>query len=258
MTAPTTAALYVRPSPLALPVEEQLLKLRALAARYGWHPHDFVESDAEASATWEACLRGLRDRDCQVLVVASLDRLGLRLPVLLRVVDELVGIGVRILAVAEAVDTGSSEGRAFADSCRLLLGFERARHVERTRAGMEWARRRGSRVGNQAGSFDKERATALRDRGWGQIRIARELGVGVGRVHRWVKEEYRPAEARRVREGRGAGLPLNEGAAGDSVGEHGQRHVIQEPGAGYGVRKPDGPSRFAARPCFWGRRERGF
>ena len=34
----------------------------------------------------------------------------------------------------------------------------------------------------------------LRDQGWGQIRIARELGVGVGRVNRWVQEEYLPPE----------------------------------------------------------------
>src|SRR5947209_6733411 len=82
-----------------------------------------------------------------------------------------------------------------------------ARHAERTKGGVEGARRRGTRIGNQAVVFDKERAPQLRDRGWGQIRIARELGVGVGRVHRWVQEEYRPLEARRVREGVEAALP---------------------------------------------------
>jgi hypothetical protein len=40
--------------------------------------------------------------------------------------------------------------------------------------------------------FDTDTATALRDQGWGQIRIARKLGVGVGRVNRWVRDEYVP------------------------------------------------------------------
>ena len=44
--------------------------------------------------------------------------------------------------------------------------------------------------------FDKERATELRDEGWGQIRIARELGIGVGRVNEWVRDEYIPLDQR--------------------------------------------------------------
>ena len=40
------------------------------------------------------------------------------------------------------------------------------------------------------------KATELRDQGWGQIRIARELGVGVGRVSQWVQEEYLPPDRR--------------------------------------------------------------
>jgi DNA invertase Pin-like site-specific DNA recombinase len=61
---------------------------------------------------------------------------------------------------------------------------------------MRAARARGSQIGPRKRPFDAERATQLRDQGWGQIRIARELGVGVGRVNRWVKEEYLPPERR--------------------------------------------------------------
>ena len=37
----------------------------------------------------------------------------------------------------------------------------------------------------------------MRDRGLGQIKIARALGVGVGRVNAWANEEYVPQEVRR-------------------------------------------------------------
>jgi DNA invertase Pin-like site-specific DNA recombinase len=70
---------------------------------------------------------------------------------------------------------------------------------ERTKAGMRAARARGSQIGPKKRPFDAERATRLRDQGWGQIRIARELGVGVGRVNKWVKEGYLPPERRTSR-----------------------------------------------------------
>ena len=39
--------------------------------------------------------------------------------------------------------------------------------------------------------FDKKRATELRKAGWGQVRIARKLGVGVGTVNKWVHNEFK-------------------------------------------------------------------
>jgi transcriptional regulator with XRE-family HTH domain len=32
----------------------------------------------------------------------------------------------------------------------------------------------------------------LEQKGWSQYRLARELGVSAGEVHRWVKEDYNP------------------------------------------------------------------
>ena len=74
--------------------------------------------------------------------------------------------------------------------------FELSIIRERTKAGMRSAKARGSQIGPKKRPFDSEKATRLRDHGWGQIRIARELGVGVGRVNRWCKEEYLPPDRR--------------------------------------------------------------
>jgi len=62
------------------------------------------------------------------------------------------------------------------------------------------ARLRGSQIGQkrwfQQRYFDKKKATKLRDRGWSQIAIARELGIGLGRVIQWDWEEYLPPDQR--------------------------------------------------------------
>ena len=76
----------------------------------------------------------------------------------------------------------------------VLAEYELAMIRDRTRAGMRAARARGSQIGPTKNYFDKEKATKLRDQGWGQIRIAKELGIGVGRVNKWIKKEYIPPD----------------------------------------------------------------
>ncbi len=79
----------------------------------------------------------------------------------------------------------------------VLADYELSMIRERTRAGLRAARARGSQVGKVKLYFDKDKATQLRDQGWGQIKIARELGIGVGRVNQWVRDEYIPQHLRK-------------------------------------------------------------
>ncbi len=77
---------------------------------------------------------------------------------------------------------------------------------------------RGSKIGNQKRFFDEKKATRLRDQGWGQIRIARELSVHLGQIYRWAQSfwgcglqhggsshELRNRRNERVRPGHGRG-----------------------------------------------------
>ena len=49
---------------------------------------------------------------------------------------------------------------------------------------------RGKQIGDRKRYFDTDKTAELRRNGWGQIRIAKALGVGVGRVNQWVREEH--------------------------------------------------------------------
>jgi DNA invertase Pin-like site-specific DNA recombinase len=68
----------------------------------------------------------------------------------------------------------------------VMAEYERSIISERTKAGMRAARQRGSRIGNRKAYFDVSKAHQLHLDGWGQIRIAKSLGVGVGTVNQWV------------------------------------------------------------------------
>jgi DNA invertase Pin-like site-specific DNA recombinase len=78
----------------------------------------------------------------------------------------------------------------------VLAEYELSLIRERTCAGMRAAKAKGKQIGNRLRYFDVNEATRLRDSGMGQIRIARKLGVGVGRINAWARDEYLPPSKR--------------------------------------------------------------
>jgi DNA invertase Pin-like site-specific DNA recombinase len=65
-----------------------------------------------------------------------------------------------------------------------MAEFERALIQERVRAGLRNARAKGKRLGRPGVNLSEARVVALRASGASLRAIAKELGVGVGTVHR--------------------------------------------------------------------------
>ena len=76
----------------------------------------------------------------------------------------------------------------------VLADYELSIIRERTKAGLRRAKAQGKQVGKKKNFFDKKKAATLRDAGWGQQRIARELKVGVGTLRTFLELEYVPQE----------------------------------------------------------------
>ena len=95
----------------------------------------------------DKCLAALTAGD--VLTVWKLDRLGRSLPHLVAVLEDLQGRGVGFLSLTEAIDTGSAAGRLLGHVIAALADFERALIAERTRAGIQAAKRRGVKLGRK-------------------------------------------------------------------------------------------------------------
>ena len=137
---------------------------------------------------WNACWEAIQRHNVTVLVVHALDRLGRSLPHLVKIVTELAERNVVLVSYRENIDLSTSSGRMLAGIFSVLAEYERSIISERTKAGMRAARSRGSKIGNERRWFDVERAASLHALGWGQIRIARELKVGVGTVNAWARQ----------------------------------------------------------------------
>ncbi|NQT16562.1 MAG: recombinase family protein [Planctomycetes bacterium] len=194
-------AIYVRVSTDEQNPDAQLRDLREYVRSRGWkNVTEYVDlgfsgakdSRPKWNELWDAVQKGR----VHVLVTHALDRLGRSLAHLVKIIFTLTERNVTLVSFRENIDLSTAQGRLIASIFAVLAEYELSMIRERTRAGMRAAKARGSKIGNQKRFFDKKKAIQLRDQGYGQIRIARKLGIGVGRVNRWVKQEYLPPEKR--------------------------------------------------------------
>jgi DNA invertase Pin-like site-specific DNA recombinase len=121
-----------------------------------------------------------------VFVVWKLDRLGRSLSHLITVVQELGDKGCGFQSLSENINTTTAGGRLVFHLMGSLAEFERALIAERTKAGLDAARRRGVRIGRRkAMDPDQVRhARALLEAGERPTDIARTLQVGRSTLYR--------------------------------------------------------------------------
>ena len=201
MSKQPKVAIYARVSTEDQSTDAQLRDLREFVGNRRWHGvKEYVDvgvSGAKDSRpAWNDLWDSIQKGRVHVLVVHALDRLGRSLPHLVKIIGTLAERNVTLVSFRENIDLSTSTGRMVAGIFSVLADYELSIIGERTRAGMRAARARGSQIGPRKRPFNKKKATKLRDQGWGQIRIARELGIGVGRVNEWVHDEYLPPEQR--------------------------------------------------------------
>lgn len=201
MTKQPKVAIYARVSTDEQSVDAQLRDLREYAENRGWKgvqefTDEGISGAKDSRPAWNELWDAIQKNRVKVLVVHALDRLGRSLPHLVKIISTLTEKNITLVSFRENIDLGTASGRMIAGIFSVLADYELSIISERTRAGMRAAKARGSQIGPRKGYFDKAKATQLRDQGWGQIRIARALSIGVGRVNCWVKEEYLPTDQR--------------------------------------------------------------
>jgi DNA invertase Pin-like site-specific DNA recombinase len=130
------------------------------------------------------CLDYLRPGD--TLVVAELSRLGRSMKHLVATVESLAGRGVEFRSLKENVDTSGASGKLVFGVFCAISQFERDLIAERTREGIEAAKRRGAKVGRKA-TFTpdlKEKAAKMRAGGMTVAEVCQTLGVGRATYYR--------------------------------------------------------------------------
>ena len=171
-------------------VENQRPDVEALAAARGLTIGEAYE-DCESAARRRpgltrllTALRAGRLGPAPVLLVWSLDRLGRGLACF-DTYRELCRLGVRVVSAREPwLDVDGPARELLVAVMSWVSGFERTRLIERTKAGLERARRHGRVPGRPRAAIDAGAAFALRQRGLSIQAIADELSCSPSSLHR--------------------------------------------------------------------------
>jgi DNA invertase Pin-like site-specific DNA recombinase len=143
----------------------------------------------------DAALAALQPGD--VLTVWRLDRLGRTMRHLVNTVTDFAERGIGFQSITEAMDTTTAGGELLFHVMGALAQFERRLNAERSRAGIEAARRRGKHLGRPANlTPDKiSHARQMIDSGEQSVSgMAKIVGVHRVTLHKALKK----AASRRV------------------------------------------------------------
>jgi DNA invertase Pin-like site-specific DNA recombinase len=127
-------------------------------------------------------LADAKRRRFDVLVCWRLDRLGRSLKHLITLLDDLQALGIAFVSLAEGIDATTPAGKLQMHILGAIAEFERARIVERVRAGLARRAARGKPLGRPRQTIsdsDLARTTGLSTR-----KAAGLLGVSHAAVHR--------------------------------------------------------------------------
>jgi DNA invertase Pin-like site-specific DNA recombinase len=189
-------ALYLRVSTTEQTVENQQHELEAVAERHGWNVVA-VFTDAGISGSkgrdkrpgYDRLCHGIARREFDLVAAWSVDRLGRSLQSLVAFLGELHAKNVDLYLHRQGLDTSTPAGKAMFQMLGVFSEFERAMIVERVKAGLSRAQSQGKKLGRRPVSADVvERVRARLATGAGILKVARELHLGVGTVHRIKRE----------------------------------------------------------------------
>ena len=146
--------------------------LKAAGCRRIFHDKG-VSGGAVTKPQFERALQAASQGD--VLVVTRLDRLARSVKFLIEDVERLGVLGVDIVSLHEAIDTTTPNGRLFFHISAAFAQFERDVIRERTKEGMDAARRAGRRVG---------RPPSITDDRWPGIKHMLDSGMTIAAAAR--------------------------------------------------------------------------
>ncbi|MBT6456029.1 MAG: recombinase family protein [Gammaproteobacteria bacterium] len=127
------------------------------------------------------------------LIVWKLDRLGRNVKDLVTMVGELEQRGVHFKSLTDNIDTSTPAGRFFFHVMASLAQMERELMIERTKSGLDAARKRGRVGGRKRSMTDSkiESAKRLLADGIPPKDVAGNLGVSVPTLYRWIPASER-------------------------------------------------------------------
>ena len=169
--------------------EMQLGEVRAYCDRRRWevvqeYVAACVSGVKERRPALDRLLSDCRKRAVDAVVVCRYDRFARSLRQLVNALEEFRALGIDFVSLHEGVDTSTPNGRLVFGIFASIAEFQRELIRDRVRSGLAAAKARGKRLGRPAVILDRCRIALLREQGRSWRQISKEMGIGVGTLHR--------------------------------------------------------------------------
>jgi DNA invertase Pin-like site-specific DNA recombinase len=193
-----------------------------LVAQRGWSLHQVYSDRASGSKERRPGLSMLmadaRRKKFDAVVVWRFDRFARSVMQLVLALEEFRTLGIDFISHQEALDTSTPMGKAMFTVIAAMAELERSLIAERVVAGLDYARRNGTRSGRPMGRpqaiFRRDQALELRREGLSWRQIARRLGVGMTTIRT-------ACEAAEGQEGARTGVAAGTERVAENLGENG-------------------------------------
>jgi DNA invertase Pin-like site-specific DNA recombinase len=185
-------ALYLRVSTDQQTTENQRPEVEQMARQRGTILATYEEaaSSKKRRPAYEKMLRDAKRGAFDLVVFWAIDRFGRSMLGNLTDITALDAAGVQVASVRETwMDTAGPIRGVLIAFTSWVAEQEHARLVERTKAGMATARRKGKRIGRPRRRFDLDEAARLRAEGLSLRAVAAALAVPFGVLQRALVSE---------------------------------------------------------------------
>lgn len=134
----------------------------------------------------DEALKQLRDEE-DTFIVWKLDRLGRSVKGVVSLIENLENKNIHFCSLTEGIDTTSPAGRFFFHVMISLAQMERELLIERTKAGIAAAKRRGRLPGRKRKMTKSKLNMAIKSLGEGipVKEVAENLNISVPTLYRW-------------------------------------------------------------------------
>ena len=171
----------------------QIDELRVLARQRGW---EIVGEYVDRGVSGAKDRRPELDRlnadvgkgKVDVVAVYRFDRYARSVKHLVTTLEEYRARSVDFVSLNDGIDTSTPAGRFSFHVISAVAELEREIIRERVRSGLQAARRRGEKLGRPRVNVDLTRALGLKVQGLSYRQIASKMGIGLGTLHRAIKE----------------------------------------------------------------------
>jgi DNA invertase Pin-like site-specific DNA recombinase len=168
--------------------EVQLHELREYVALRGWQITEIYTDTVTGSKDSRPGLNRLMTdaarRRFDVVIVWRFDRFARSVSHLLRALEQFQALAIDFVSLCENVDTSTPTGKMIFTVLGAVAELERGLIVERVKAGIRNARAKGKKLGRPRADVRESQVEGLRASGASSRAIAKEMGVGIGTVHR--------------------------------------------------------------------------